>query len=357
MMFSVIIPVFNRPVPVRNAVQSVINQNYENWECIVVDDASTDSTFSVCQELSYCDSRVKAIRLENNGGVSAARNAGLAKAEGDWIIFLDSDDELVPDAMSILSRVIGQTDVEIVTFATSQEWSPSEEICCKVLNRDFIRSTILPQHINIMPQTNDFLRPYVANKCIKRALIEKNNIRFDEWRRTWEDNVFLVKCLDLCNSIYVIPDKLYLIGDYQGTSHLSRLVDSDLFLNYIDSYYRYRDHFGSEFNFDNDYTARRYFGVIHEQLIIFFDKSDETEFKELLSKLIHDEAMNSWINRIQGQNEIENRIKKAFMNHDENALYQIYEESAKMNKHKTPKISIIKRVINGLKRRLKEQIG
>ena len=353
MKFSVIIPVFNRQEPIKHAIRSVLNQDFKDWECLVVDDASTDDTLTVIQDFSLDDSRIKVIGLEKNSGVSAARNAGLEKAEGEWILFLDSDDELNPNAMSILSNVITANCVDMVVFATSQDWIPAEEISNKVLEREFIRSMIFPQHINIHPQTDSFLQPYICNKCVKRSLIMENGIRFDEWRRTWEDNVFLVKCLDCCKSLYVIPDKLYLIGDYPGTNHLSRQIDKNLFLNYIDSYYWYREHFGSEFDFDNDYTARRYFGVIHEQLVIYFSRCNKKEFLNLLSDLLHDNAMNNWIDRIQIQSEDERNIKKAFKDQDEHALYQIYATVSSKKGFINPRIDTASRIFRGLKRRIK----
>ena len=88
MMYSVIIPVFNRQESVKNAIKSVINQDYDDWECIVVDDASTDNTFSICQEFSHIDKRIKVTQLDKNGGVSVARNVGLEISGGSTSFFL-----------------------------------------------------------------------------------------------------------------------------------------------------------------------------------------------------------------------------------------------------------------------------
>jgi glycosyltransferase involved in cell wall biosynthesis len=89
---SVIIPVYNRPVQILRSVQSVIEQKYDNFECIVVDDGSTDETPSVLQSLGK---KIRVITTENRG-VSAARNIGVEKSVGDFIAFLDSDDEWKP---------------------------------------------------------------------------------------------------------------------------------------------------------------------------------------------------------------------------------------------------------------------
>ena len=353
MKFSVVIPVYNRQDVVKSAIQSVINQDYQDWECIVVDDASTDNTFNVCQGFSHEDPRIKITQLAKNSGVSAARNAGLEMLSGEYILFLDSDDVLASNAMSTLSTILGEQAVDIAVFGTSQEWNLAEELCNKVLDRDFIRRFVFPQHINIHPQTGFFLLPYVCNKCFSRSLIDDNDIRFDEQRRTWEDNVFLVECLNYCKNMVVIPNKLYTICNNTDTQRLSRVIDSDLFLNYIDSYRKYRNHYGTEFDFDNDYTARRYFSVIHEHLVLYYERCSSADFKHLLSKLICDDAMNGWVERIHIQNKNEEQIKNAFKNSDENALFEVYTKISEDNRHKESHSFFVKRVISGLKRRIK----
>ena len=103
--------------------------------------------------------------------------------------------------MARLSAILKENEVDIAVFATSQDWIPSKEMSNRMLERDYIRSNTFPQHINIQPQTDCFILPYVWNKCFKRSLIVDNDIRFDKKRRTWEDNVFLVECMDRCTNM------------------------------------------------------------------------------------------------------------------------------------------------------------
>ncbi|ETR72800.1 MAG: hypothetical protein OMM_07322 [Candidatus Magnetoglobus multicellularis str. Araruama] len=94
---DVIIPVFNRPELVKEAIQSVLDQTYPNVEIIVVNDGSTDNTSAVL------DSFHKKIRVihQKNKGVSAARNTGIANSNAPWIAFLDSDDIWLPEKLSL----------------------------------------------------------------------------------------------------------------------------------------------------------------------------------------------------------------------------------------------------------------
>lgn len=88
---SIIIPVFNTEDYIRQCINSIINQNYKELEVIVVDDGSTDKSADICDQLSAFDSRIK-VSHRSNEGAASARNFGLNKATGDWIIFVDSDD-------------------------------------------------------------------------------------------------------------------------------------------------------------------------------------------------------------------------------------------------------------------------
>ena len=88
--FTVIIPTYNRATLVKEAIQSVLDQTFDNFELIIVDDHSTDNTIDVVQ--SYSDKRIYRILNDHKKGPGGARNAGIHKAKGKWIAFLDSDD-------------------------------------------------------------------------------------------------------------------------------------------------------------------------------------------------------------------------------------------------------------------------
>jgi len=92
---SVIIPTYNRAHLIGRAIQSVLNQTYQDFELIVVDDGSTDNTNEVIKEFSQKDKRILYIKHDKNKGGSAARNTGIKAARGEYIAFQDSDDEMV----------------------------------------------------------------------------------------------------------------------------------------------------------------------------------------------------------------------------------------------------------------------
>ncbi len=113
-MVSVIIPCYNQEKYIAEALESVWNQTYNNWECLVVNDGSTDSSVNIINKYTRKDKRFKLINQENKG-VAAARNHGFQKASGSYIQFLDADDLLLPDKLEKhVDFLINHPDVDIV---------------------------------------------------------------------------------------------------------------------------------------------------------------------------------------------------------------------------------------------------
>lgn len=129
---SVILPCYQNAATVRDSVRSVQAQTEADWELIAVDDGSTDDTLRVLTELAAQEPRMRVVHQEN-GGVSAARNAGISRASGEWMTFLDADDALLPDALHMLLKLTDET-VDVVCGAYvmrfSEEGGREETICC-----------------------------------------------------------------------------------------------------------------------------------------------------------------------------------------------------------------------------------
>lgn len=96
-LVSIIIPVYNRASLIRNTLESILSQEYKKWECIIIDDSSTDSSITVSRKYSKIDSRFIVCNNEFKKGAPGARNTGLKYANGDLVIFFDSDDIMYPD--------------------------------------------------------------------------------------------------------------------------------------------------------------------------------------------------------------------------------------------------------------------
>ena len=140
---SIIIPVYNAKKYLANTLDSVIKQTYKNLEIILVNDGSTDNSKDICESYAKIDKRIKVINKEN-GGVSSARNYGLALAKGEYISFVDSDDFLFENMIETLVNDIQNTNAEI---AVCGYWHVTEEEYRKIrktaTNEKFVNVEVL----------------------------------------------------------------------------------------------------------------------------------------------------------------------------------------------------------------------
>lgn len=115
-LISIIIPTYNRANLIGKTIESILTQTYSNWECIVVDDFSTDDTEQLLKQFSSKDSRIKYIKNERKKGAQGARNTGILKVQGKFISFFDSDDTMLPERLDKQVRYLQEnTDIDVCT--------------------------------------------------------------------------------------------------------------------------------------------------------------------------------------------------------------------------------------------------
>lgn len=181
-------------------MESILHQTYSNWELILVDDGSTDSCGSMCDTWAECDERIRAVHTPN-GGLSHARNTGMALATGEWILFPDSDDRLNEYTLEILLRNTDGVDVVICML----EEFPHRRVYQAV--------TSPVRYETFAPAAADFCHLYkmyvFSSACTKLYRREHIRIHFDENLRHVEDIIFNLEFLPTCKGIRIIPDVLY----------------------------------------------------------------------------------------------------------------------------------------------------
>lgn len=198
-MISIIIPVYNAAQTLDDSINSVINQQYKDIEIILVDDGSRDNSGELCKKWERNDKRVKIIAKEN-GGVSSARNAGIAAARGEFIMMLDSDDKLTPDACSILIEQENKTNADCIIFGV---YGDDVTTVCK----DVFYGSINTFRKDFLKLLNSGFVSSCFNKFYKKTLIEPvfpENVSFGE------DLVFCLSYLEGCENILLIKNVLYL---------------------------------------------------------------------------------------------------------------------------------------------------
>ena len=194
---SIIIPIYNAEKYLERCLDSVLNQSFQDYELLLIDDGSTDRSAEICDSYAKHDERIKVFHKEN-GGVSSARNMGLDNATGEWIYFVDADDEVLAGGMQNLVDGI-RDDADIIMGGL--------EKCDDVGNVLYE----IEEGQTFLSKKDGLLINYGAsNKCIgnwgwmtirlfRNKIIQDNGIRFDEDICYNEDELFVVRYLCASN--------------------------------------------------------------------------------------------------------------------------------------------------------------
>ena len=216
MLVSIIIPVYNVEAYLTECLDSVVNQTFRDMEIILVDDGSTDNSPEIMQAFAEKDSRIKII-TQPNRGVSAARNTGLRAASGEYILFVDSDDTILPETVETLYNKIRETDSDLLL---------GNELFChenKRWSMDFKRDEALNSitgisgkacYIKLM-EVNAF-PPSAPLFFIRRELITLNSIFFKEGI-IHEDELWCVEAMLNAKRVSLIDFNYYLYRQREGS--------------------------------------------------------------------------------------------------------------------------------------------
>lgn len=202
-MFSIICPAYNSEDFLESSISSIIKQTYSNWELIIVDDGSTDRTSIVCDKLASSDKRIKVIHQDNQGQ-SKARLNGVHSASGDYILFLDSDDQYEPNALEIISKHLDNKDLKVLVYNAS------------VIQKNKNNGTIydLSDKGSDIPVVDFFLKrriSYFWSICFKRELFDLSKDVLDKFcSLSYSEDLYLIYNIvkNLTSNDYEIVDEL-----------------------------------------------------------------------------------------------------------------------------------------------------
>ncbi len=224
MLISIIVPVYNSEKYINRCINSIKSQSYADWECILVDDGSTDKSLSKLHQFAISDKRFKVFH-QDNAGAGAARNFGIEKASGQYIVFIDSDDMIKPNYLECLSL-----HTEDVVFIDVDAVSENG----KVLKKEYI-SSFKDQSIDdiIRYQMTGTMPWGGVRKAVKLSLLNDNNIRYSDFR-IGEEAIYSFQLLTCAESVGFIdkPMYTYLLRD----NSLSQSFDTDPWGELVRSY-------------------------------------------------------------------------------------------------------------------------
>jgi glycosyltransferase involved in cell wall biosynthesis len=176
--FSIIIPVFNRQDQIGKCVRSILNQNFQNFEIILIDDNSKDKTLDICEKIKKEDDRVKILSNKKNLGVGKTRNRGILKAKGKYILFIDSDDEIKRNSLLKIAKETSKNK-GINFIVSDHDINIDGKLYKKNIND--LKNNDKIKHINSITRFNGYCwRFIILNKFLKKFKIKFCNARIYE---------------------------------------------------------------------------------------------------------------------------------------------------------------------------------
>lgn len=220
---SVIIPMYNLEKYIKEAITSVLANDYKNFELVCVDDGSTDNTAEVCRELAQTNSEIKLIRTENKG-VSSARNTGLKNAAGKYVVFMDGDDMLKDGALKAIAENTAD-DCDILIFA-AEIIGDTKELPPDFITGSRCGSGEFEYSASVLFE-KDGVFPFIWNKAFRRRFLLDNYLEFDADLRLGEDQVFLLTSFPAAKKIRFISEELYIYRFKRPESASTALGNDD----------------------------------------------------------------------------------------------------------------------------------
>ena len=208
MKISIIMPVYNKEKYLYKSIKSILNQTYENFELIIVNDGSTDNSSSICHKFEQEDSRIKVIDIENNG-VSNARNIGIKNANGQYIQFIDADDYIDKYMLEDLVNLSEKYNTDIIITEIKKvdlKSNKSKEILLPFSGLKSI-DDMMDNFAQVQKETGIY--GCVSNKFIRKSIIDEYGLKFD--KRLWlaEDLDFYLELYKYVTNVYFCNKAYY----------------------------------------------------------------------------------------------------------------------------------------------------
>lgn len=216
MEFSIIVPIYNSEKYISKCIQSVLNQDFKDFELILINDGSTDKTQAICENYSKSDERITLIN-KKNGGVSTARNRGLKISKGKYIVFIDSDDYVQTTLLSDVKAANDEYDADV--YLHSIDTKEIESLLGLNNSRDkyiLIDEEKISSIMPILIKRRLINPPW--NKMYSSKIIKENDILFNEGLSISEDALFNYQYFSNLKKMLIIKKNLYNYYDYNPVS-------------------------------------------------------------------------------------------------------------------------------------------
>lgn len=242
-LVSIVMPVYKVEKYIQESVKSVLRQTYSNIELIVVDDGTPDSSIQIAESILSLSNITFQIIHQENAGLGYARNAGMDRASGKWVMFLDSDDMISDNAIEHLV-VAGEKETADLVFSSYNEIYESDDAIriCKQGNISLFSAEEI--QTSFLKRKNIVLAP---GTLYRKKILDSNRLRFEKvpWS---EDQHFIWRVLLYINKAVFIEEPLYQYlrhnGSIMDVTKISAMIDSYSAISKLESYYNANNRIG-----------------------------------------------------------------------------------------------------------------
>lgn len=307
-LISIIIPVYKVEKYLPKCIESILSQTFTNFELLLIDDGSPDNSGKICDKYQKKDSRIKVFH-QSNKGVSAARNLGLNKANGEWIAFCDSDDWVEIDWLESYTNIILNNNFDIIFQGyISENKNKSSTHYLKNSSQGYLDAIYLLEKEDLLGWT--------CCKILKRSIIQQHRIQFEESLSLSEDLLFTLKFCIYANSLFVLP-----LAKYHYVSHSDSLINK--IYSYEELYKRnilIRDarllllnkhKYSVETEYENFIKEKYYADIIHS-LKSVYKKEPLRPFSERIQILHSTKKMNEFTSFLNRQDKLLTKALKLY---------------------------------------------
>ena len=272
---SIIIPIYNVESYLRCCLNSILAQTFQSWEAVLVDDGSKDTCGSICDEYATKDGRIRVIH-KPNGGLTSARNAGLAMASGEWVMYLDGDDWIEPEMLELLLRKGEETGADIVMGDFLFAY-PDRDVPYRFPDWDNSKTTSLNRYITSVWAC-------VCGGIHRRSLYEEHQLQSPQGVTYCEDFHLIVRLCYFARKVVNVHRPFYHYRQQEGSvmHNLNKKTERD-------EQWVYQDiiRFFKEQGVYKDYRKTMCWRMLKATQELVLDKSDWKAFQEMVPEKKH----------------------------------------------------------------------
>ena len=271
-LLTVVIPVYNVEKYLKRCIESILIQEWKNYDILLVDDGSTDNSPQICDDYAKAYDFISVIH-KKNGGLSAARNTGISHAEGEYVYFPDSDDWIEPDTFIALAEVVESQKFDIISF--NREFVKGEEDA--IVSDSLVTQVFEGKDAFVQMLKHSYITGFANDKIYRKSLFIDNKIMFPSGKY-YEDLGTNYKLFLLSEKVYATNQKYYhyLIDNPDSiTQSWNEKKFRDMFEFYKEVFYS--DFVRSQLNEEELQLLQRYYvsGLIHILASLYKSKLDK----------------------------------------------------------------------------------